>query len=467
MIKQMTMDRFRLALVNLCEDAYGYGAGASEYLKAAVLSAPELRERVDVEIFFLEGVTPAQAAHKVLEYKPDLVGCSGYSWNLSATGEASRMMRKLAPELPIVWGGCSFLHLGQRHDWFQWWDAVDAVAIGYGEMTLVELVGRLLDQPGRKTASQLAPGLVVRENGWVRCGPPARQPATSDEIPSPYLLGTARRVERPFVEMARGCVFNCTFCSDAKVSRQIPFLHHPVDRMVAEIGHIVSWPEAEWIDAGASTANVTDQAFLDVCEAIRAGDAEQRLQYSFQLYPSLVRPAHRDALEGIRVGKHLLGLQSITPDTFAPMRRGGRLDHLKRAVKILAGTGAVHVSVILGLPGETLDSFALMMDQLVDIEPLRISVHRLLVLPGTQMHTQNERLGLQFDPHCFYRATQSSTMSRDDLRAAQDLVMEHGQRSDRAGRDRFRIDWTNFDIQRGAFDPPLPEGATGSGRQPQ
>ncbi|NOY92264.1 MAG: radical SAM protein [Deltaproteobacteria bacterium] len=450
---------FRLALVNLCEDAYGYGAGAAEYLEAAVRSAPELRDRVDVRIFFLQGSTAEQAAETVLAWSPDLVGFSAYSWNLAITGETSRIMRRLAPERPIVWGGCSFLHLRQRHDWFEWWDAVDAVVVGYGELTLIELLGRLLERPGRRTASQLAPGLVTQVDGVVRSGPPGRQPMCSDQIPSPYLLGSARHVPRPYVEMARGCVFNCTFCSDAKSSRQIPFLHHPADRIAAEIAHIVAWPEAEWIDAGASTANVSDQAFLDVCEAIRRGDPNQRLQYSFQLYPSLVRPGHRDALQGIRIGKHLIGLQSLSPATFAPMRRGSRLEHLRRAVDLLAGTGPIHVSVILGLPGETLASFAQMMDLLVEIEPLRISVHRLLVLPGTQMHTQSEALGLKFDPKLFYRATQSSSMSNDDLRAAQELVMEHGRRSDRAGGDRFRIDWTNFDIQRKAFDPPIPEDA--------
>jgi len=254
--------------------------------------------------------------------------------------------------------------------------------------------------------------------------------------------------------MARGCIFDCAFCSDAKGSRGTLF-HHPAERIAAEVAEIVSWPEAEWVDAGASTANVSDAAFLAVCEGIVRGDPLRRLQYSLQLYPSLVRPAHRRALDGIRIGKHLVGLQSLSRDTFAPMRRGAKLEHLERAIDVLRGTGPIYVSIILGLPGETYASFAAMMDSLIALDDVHLSVHRLLVLPGTEMHTRHEELALGFDPARYYRATHSATMPADDLRRAQELVVKHAAAQGSSRDSRPRIDWTNFDIQSRAFDPPV------------
>jgi radical SAM superfamily enzyme YgiQ (UPF0313 family) len=456
---------FRVALVNLCEQSYGYGPGASEYLRAALLAAPTLAGRVACEVFFLENVPAEGVAERVLAWEPDLVGFTCYSWNLWDSGEAARAIRRRAGELPIVWGGCSFSHLRERSDWFEWWDAVDAVAVGFGEATLIELSERLAKLPRDRRRTRLredAPpaGLGVRGLLGLRFGPQARAPAHLDELPSPYLAGTARPVPRPFVEVARGCLYQCTFCSDARVSREGLFLAHSVDRLAAEVAAVVDWPCARWIDAGASTANVTDAAFAETCEAVRRGDPAQRLVYSFQMYPSLVRPSQREALRGVRVGKILIGLQSTTRATFARMRRAGQIAHLRRAIEVLRDAGPLYVSVLLGLPGETRESFAGVMDQVTASEGVYTSVHRLLALPGTQMHTRAEELGLEFDPRRYYRVTATREMSADDLGRAQDDVVERAVRLGPSPSGAPRIDWTNFDVQPDAFGAPvLPRGS--------
>ena len=436
----------RVALVNLCEESYGYGPGASEYLRAALVAS--LGDRARAEVFFLESVAPGDAADRILAFEPDLIGVTCYSWNLEASGELSRLLKRRAPEVPIVWGGCSFSHLRERGDWFRWWSSVDAIAIGFGEATLVELCEQLLER-GRMPGAPIA-GLAMRTPLGVRFGPPARLSASA----SPYLLGTARPVPRPYVEVARGCKYNCTFCSDARVSRDGIFIAHPVERLAAEIASVVRWPCAEWIDAGASTANVTHAALAGTCEGIRRGDPGGRLVYSFQLYPSLVREEDRRAFDGVRVGKLLFGLQSTTPETFAPMRRSGSIEHLARAIAILRDVGPIYVSVLLGLPGETLASFRRVIDEVSAIEGAHVSVHRLLVLPGTQLHTRHEELGLRFDEQRFYRLMESREMSSQDMLRAQDYVIERAIAKGRApGRGPW-IDWTNFDVQARAFDAP-------------
>jgi radical SAM superfamily enzyme YgiQ (UPF0313 family) len=299
---------------------------------------------------------------------------------------------------------------------------------------------------------------MVNDNESLRVGPPARRPTQLDDFASPYALGTAIRVPRPYIEMARGCLFQCTFCSDARASRG-GFSEHSVSRISDDIRAVVAWPELEWVDAGASTANVTTEAFVGACNAIKGGDPKQRAVYSFQLYPSLVRQEQRDAMEGIRIGKLLIGLQSTSPQTFRPMKRGGTLDHLRRAIDILDGTGPLYISVILGLPGETRESFVQMFDELVTIPGITVSIHRLLVLPGTGMHTRYQQMGLTYDPHCFYRATSSSHMSNDDFVRVQEHIVAHAVEAKRQQRfGATQVDWTNFDDQINAFDPPLVDG---------
>ncbi len=58
--------RFRVVLVNLCEATWGYGPGAAEYLRAELLSTPDLAERIDVEILFLVNQSVPQATEAIL-----------------------------------------------------------------------------------------------------------------------------------------------------------------------------------------------------------------------------------------------------------------------------------------------------------------------------------------------------------------------------------------------------------------
>lgn len=447
------MQPFRILLVNLCEDSCGYGPSSSEYLRAELLATPDLRERISVEILFLQGMSADAAADGILDAAPDLVGFTCFSWSLRASGEVSRRLRRLAPDVPIVWGGCSFALLRERSDWFHWWDAVDAVAVGSGEYTLVDLVRHLIDRPAPRRVDVALPGLAIRRDGATVFGPPARQPSHLDELASPYLGGVQHRCEQPFVEMARGCKFQCTFCSDARASREGLYRAHSVERIAGEIAEVVSWPGVRFVDAGASTANIDDREFEAVCEGIRRGDPDQRGRYVFQLYPALSRPAQRRALEGIRVDRLCFGVQSTTAETWGPIKRKTTLDHLSRARRVFEGVGTLQASLLLGLPGETVASFQRTLDELRTLG-FSICVNRLLVLPGTQLHRDKERFGIECDEERYYRVVRSSTMTPDDLRAAQELVMETSARALAAsGSDRPSITWTNFDVQQTMFAP--------------
>ncbi len=458
----VTQDKvFKVVLANIGADFFDYGPGASEYLRAHLLSCGDLAERIEVDIYFQTGTDPAVFCQEILDKEPDLVGFTCYSWNLGYSEQTARCIKKKRADLPIVLGGCSFSLFRDRNDWFHGWDAVDAVAIGMGQYTLENLVRYLMVNPAGHGISDPLEGLAICQDGQLSYGPPARTPDSLMELASPYIQGALHQVARPFVEMAIGCRFECTFCSDARSSRQGLWLSNTPERIGAEIEAITRWTEADWIDAGASTANVTDQHFLDVCDGIRRGDPDQRLRYSFQLYPAISRPVQRKALEGIRVAKLMFGLQSSSPDTWAPMRRRSTIDHVHRAVDVFRGVAPMYVAMILGLPGETYDSFVSSFDEVMAVDGVYVTVHRLLVLPGTQLHQNHEALGIDFDPESRYRVTQTQTMSADDLQRAQEYVvnraMNEGQWITEEGPPR--VDWSQFevDVDSSAYRRPEPE----------
>jgi hypothetical protein len=165
------------------------------------------------------------------------------------------------------------------------------------------------------------------------------------------------------------------------------------------------------------------------------------------MYPALSRPAQRAALDGIRVGRLCFGVQSFTPDTWKPILRRTTLEHLDRSMAVFGGTGTLQVSLLLGLPGETLGGFKRTFDQCRE-RGWNVCVNRLLVLPGTQLHRDHERFGLRFHEDVYYRVTESNTMSNDDLRRAQEFVVERSVSLPARTEGRHPpITWTNFDHQ--------------------
>jgi radical SAM superfamily enzyme YgiQ (UPF0313 family) len=448
--------RLRITLANVCEEAFGYGPAASEYLRAKLLSVPEIADQVDVSILFLGGTDCEAFAEQIAAQEPDLVGFTCYSWNLASTAETTRRLRqKTGGRATVVWGGTSFAMLRERHDWFTWWSDVDAVAVGSGEQTIVDLVTRLLARgPGRGLGDGAIRGTMRSVDGRLLIGEPARVPASLEEVPSPYQMGTAIRVERPFIEMARGCLFQCAFCSDARVSREGRWLTASVDRIAKDVAAVVAWPGTTDIPAGASTANMSEAVFAEMCEGIRRGDPGQKLSYGLQIYPSIARPSLREALRGVRVRRIGIGVQSLTPETWRPMRRKTSIEDARKAVGLLSDLGTIYITVLLGMPGETYQSFVDMVEELLTIEGCCIVVHRLLILPGTQFHQQHERWGFSFDPDLYYRVLSSSTMSNDDLRRAQLYVRNRSVQAGFGAPGELRLDWTNSDDMPLSFDSP-------------
>jgi len=448
--------RLRITLANVCEEAFGYGPAASEYLRAKLLSVPEIADRVEVSILFLGGTDCEAFADRIAAQDPDLVGFTCYSWNLASTAETTRRLRqKMGVRPAIVWGGTSFALLRERHDWFTWWSDVDAVAVGSGEQTIVDLVARLLSiGPGRGLGEGPIRGTMRSVDGRLLIGDPARVPLSLEEVPSPYQMDTAIRVQRPFIEMARGCLFQCAFCSDARVSREGRWLTASIDRIARDVAAVVAWPGTTDIPAGASTANMSEAVFAEMCEGIRRGDPGQKLSYGLQIYPSIAKPSLREALRGVRVRRIGIGVQSLTPETWRPMRRKTSIEDARKAVSLLHDLGTIYITVLLGMPGETYQSFVDMIEELLTIEGCCIVVHRLLILPGTQFHQQHERWGLRFDPELYYRVMSSSTMSNDDLRRAQHWVRNRSVQAGFGAPGELRLDWTNSDDMPLSFDSP-------------
>ncbi len=140
----------------------------------------------------------------------DLVGISSMSGPyLSYAISVAQNIRKIRPQLPIVWGGP---HASLLEGELIINNLADYVIKGVGERSLLSLVDAI-DKPGNIPA---IPGLIWKDEGIIR----KNNPDTSfdiNELPQlDYSLVSARY---PFLLTnefsyfsSRGCPFNCSYC---------------------------------------------------------------------------------------------------------------------------------------------------------------------------------------------------------------------------------------------------------------
>lgn len=288
----------------------------------------------------------------------------------------------------------------------------DCVAIGEGERTIVQFLGRLL----RKEDPAGTRGIACARNGHMisagpgeridlddyppfaaRCGGchPAEleQDAAGEETRAP----AARQGRFNPIELTRGCVYACRFC-------QTPFLfgarfrHRSVENVCHYVGVMkqhglfdVRFTTPSALSYGAAGKTVR----LDKIEELLAS-VRQRLgdkgRIFFGTFPSEVRPEHLTPA-ALRVLKRwvandnlVIGGQSGSDRLLKAAGRGHSVEAIVAAACLAREAGFLpNVDLIFGLPGETPDDTAATLrlaEQLAGLGA-RIHGHAFMPLPGT------------------------------------------------------------------------------------
>jgi hypothetical protein len=326
--------------------------------------------------------------------EPAVYLCSDYVWSHRQCLAVSARVKELSPDSVTIHGGPDApKYEGDAAAYLQAHPYVDVLVRGEGEVTAAEALAALAPVIGSPspdlTVLDAVPGLTYRVGDRLVRTPDRDRQADLAQLPSPVLTGLFDRyAEIPLssvtLETNRGCPYGCTFCDwgSATNSRIRKF---DMDRILAEI----DWCAQHRIE----TIGLADANFgifeRDVDVARHVAEVHRSVGFPNGFGVSYAKNTTKYLRQIISVlseagilSMGVLSLQTMDPATLQTIRRSNIKTEKYDAIaeEMRKAHLPLMVELMMGLPGQTRDSFADDLQQCINRSvPARINMTTLLV----------------------------------------------------------------------------------------
>ncbi len=343
---------------------------------------------------------------------PDILGLSSYSWNHNLSLTFARFAKKLSPRTLTIMGGPNYpLTAAEQESHLRSMPEIDIGVRGptyEGERAFLNLLERYAAAKGAIEELQAEP---LAGSHWIHhrtkqfvAGPELDRIQNLDDIPSPYLSGLMDPFFAtgylPMMQITRGCPFTCSFCNSAVRSNSKAF-SHTLENVQADLLYIAQRVKKEV----AITFADDNFGMYELDEAV--ADYIAWLQDNYQ-WPNYIRTTtgKNRGERIIKVMRKIRGalpmtaaVQSMNPVVLKNIERSNiKLETYTQIQKEVTAQGMQsYGEMILGLPGESKESFMKGIRDLMDSGVKRVSAHQLMLLHGAPLSNpeSRERFGMK------------------------------------------------------------------------
>jgi len=330
-----------------------------------------------------------QAVEQLLE--ADAVGFSLYVWNAQISFKIAERLKQRKPEIVTFFGGP---HVPDRVEPFlKKYPFVDLACHGEGELVFTSVLEHV-----RLKNWENVPSVSYLKNGQLIQNPKSQRIKDLSVVPSPYLEGifdpliAANPQEHWIVmwETNRGCPFSCTFCDwgSATASKVNQW---DMDRLFNEIEWFAQH-KIEFIFCADANFGILPR---DIEIAKTCAEMKKKTGFPQAMSVQNTKNATERSYEvqkilheaGLNKGV-VVSLQSVDMETLKAIKRDNiSLDTYHEIQRRFAAQGVETMSdLILGLPGETYESFATGVSTVIENgQHNRIQFNNLSILPNAEM----------------------------------------------------------------------------------
>jgi len=369
--------------------------------------------------------------------KNNIVAFSTYVWNRNYNFKLAKRVKELNPNVLVLFGGPE--PPIANPDIFSIMPFCDIVVKGEGEYTFSSLIEKWINKEDYSKVS----GLLINENGKCKdTGVPERI-QDLDTVPSPYLNGVFDSILplesewNAVIETNRGCPYQCTFCDWGSLtySKMKKF-------NITRVFHEIEWMSKNkigYMDVADSNFGIfieRDNSIVDKLIEVqtkngypyRTGWSWAKNQQSevVQIAKKLIRSGHFN--NGLTIS-----LQSMDENTLKTIKRNNMgINKINQIFDECRKDGVpLNVELILGLPGETLESWQNTMYGVFEVgQHDSVEVWQAQLLENAEMNlTQRQSFSIRGQkvtdyfpngvdneaPEFSEIVTETSTMSLDDM----------------------------------------------------
>jgi radical SAM superfamily enzyme YgiQ (UPF0313 family) len=363
----------------------------------------------------------------------DIVGFSTYVWNGRISLEIARQLKARRPDTLIMFGGP---HVPDQAEGFlRAHPFIDLVVHNEGEQTFLQL---LEDYPERNWRERQGISFIAPDGAFVR-NPNGPRFRDLDEVPSPFLDGGFDRLiaanpNESWIglwETNRGCPFQCTFCDwgSATAAKVTKFGD---DRLFREVDWFAS-KGIEYIFCCDANFGIQKRD-VEIAEYVAKVKRETGFPraLSVQNTKNATERAYQTQkiLSDAGLNKGVaLSLQSVDGATLKAIKRDNiSLEtYMELQRRFTRDKVETYSDLILGLPGETYDSFVEGVNRVIETgQHNRIQFNNLSILPNAEMGdaAYQARYGMVTVPSKIINIHGERLELDDDVPEIQDLVVE-------------------------------------------
>ena len=334
---------------------------------------------------------------KLLSHKPEIIGIGVYIWNAVESARLVATIKKVSPQTIIILGGPEVSYAPMRVNF----EMADYILQGEGDTAFYELCKAILG--GLSPTMQIIQATAADLNAI--------------KLPYDYYNDEDVANRYIYVEASRGCPFLCEFCLSS------------IDEKVRnfDCDQILEALEKLW-QRGVRSFKFIDRTFnLNIKIASRLLDFfldkfdahGEPCFVHFEVIPDHFPDALKERIAHFPAASLQLeiGIQTLNPEVARNIHRNLKLEKIEKNIHFLEHETAahMHLDLIVGLPGETLESFGNNLNRICAMTGSEIQIGILKKLSGTTLNRHDQQFGMIYADTPPYDILKNDLLSFEDI----------------------------------------------------
>lgn len=401
------------ATLYLADLRYSYlGVLANDCMPLGVSFVKAVMDRDLPEVSSRLFAYPDRLSEALQNSPPDVLMLSNYCWNEALSCHLARLAKRIRPEMLVVMGGPNiFIEPERQIAYFGQHPEIDVYVLGEGDFLATEVIQQFLDagKSLKKLGTRTLPSCMYRTpEGQIVHQPMWDRRRLLEDIPSPWLSGIQDEFFdgklAPMIETNRGCPFTCTFCVQG-TSWYTKVNYFPKERLREEILYIARRIKERCPQMGMLRIADSNYGMFARDPEISAYIGEAQKLYRWPTFIDATTGKNRperiiesaEKVSGALVVYQ--AVQSLDEDVLRNVKRSNiKLEAYEQLQVHMRGRGLRSNSdLILGLPGESLQTHLASIRKLIDAGINQMHNFQAMMLKGSEMETLESRRTFGFE----------------------------------------------------------------------